>query len=278
MARRQKEKRIELWSMAVLTCPRCEGPLYDIDGPDPVTEGPLCLLLDPTHYECTLCDCKPSDLDSCFAFPRVIPEAGATPTQRADAKRSCSERRRSIGEASRRAEVNSTQEMNWLVDAARIVKLVADGSADLAPMFWIRLYGILHEIHARLTNLVQVAVESGARPSPLFAAFLAEVVALSALFSEDELIYVQYRRDTECHPIQNAYEFKINGTGRTRDQAAIKMLGTRKPLTLAELNSAVRRVLLSASSEVELARLMAQRSWTNVAAVRDKGALLYRPF
>ena len=262
--------------MQSLTCPRCEGPLHDIDGPDPETEEPFCLLVDPSHYECKLCDCKRSDLDSCFAFPRVIPEADATPRQRADAKRSCSDRRRSIGETSRNAEVNSTQQMNWLADATRIAKLVADGSADLAPLFWIRLYGILHEIHGRLTDLVLVAVENGAKPSAAFDAFLSEVVALSALFSEDELIYIQYRRDTECHPIQNAYQFRIDGTGRARDEAAIKMLGTKRTLTLAELSSAVRRVLLSASSEVELARIMAHRSWINIATVRDQGALLYR--
>jgi hypothetical protein len=63
------------------------SPLYDIDGPDPRTAGPWCLLLDPSHHEFKLCDCKPGDLDSRFAFPRVIADADATPKQKADAKK-----------------------------------------------------------------------------------------------------------------------------------------------------------------------------------------------
>lgn len=161
-----------------VSCPRCGGPLYDIWGPEPTTEGPHCLLLDDSHYECKLCDCKTTDVDSCHAYPRVIPAADATRRQRADAKRSCAERRRSIGASSRTPDVNSQQEMNWLVDAARIAKLVAGGSADLAPIFWIRLYGILHEIHARMANLVAVTRGHGGQVESLFDAFLAEIVTL----------------------------------------------------------------------------------------------------
>ena len=66
-------------------CPRCDGPLVDLWGDEPEGEGPHCLLVDESHYECKLCTCAPTDSYSCLEFPRLLPEPDATPRMRADA-------------------------------------------------------------------------------------------------------------------------------------------------------------------------------------------------
>ena len=58
-----------------LTCPRCAGPMFDLDGPapDPEPTSPVCFLLDGSHYECKLGTCASADQFSCYEYPRVVP-------------------------------------------------------------------------------------------------------------------------------------------------------------------------------------------------------------
>jgi len=182
--------------------------MYYLDGPipDPEPTPPFCALVDEgAHYECRLCTCGPRDHFSCIEFPRVVPGPDATPRQLADPKLDCAERRRRMSESSMNARINSKQQMNWLVDAARVSKLVASGNLDLAPIFWIRLYGILHEIYERVSGHSASAIQIRGKPIQVFVDFLKTVDALAALFSADERIYIQYRRDVESHPIQRNY-------------------------------------------------------------------------
>lgn len=259
------------------TCPRCMGPIYDLDGPvpDPEPVPPFCVLIDESHYECRLCDCSPTDRFSCFEFPRVIPESGATARQLADATLNCSERRRRTSESSMNARVNSPQQMNWLIDAARVATLVAEGNTDLAPLFWIRLYGILHDIYDKLAGHRNLAVLNGARPHPLIVAFLKATEDLSGLFSPDERLYIQYRRDVESHPIQTNYEFKVDERGRAVETFKHKMLAQRIPVSLEEFRAAVKRLLATVPDETVLARVLASRCSNALLGLREHGARIY---
>lgn len=110
--------------------------MYDLDGPipDPEPTPPFCALVDEgAHYECRLCTCGPGDQFSCIEFRRVVPAPDATPRRLADPKLDCAERRRRMSESSMTARINSKQQMNWLVDATRVAKLVARKRAASDP-------------------------------------------------------------------------------------------------------------------------------------------------
>jgi hypothetical protein len=256
-------------------CPRCEGPLVDLSGPDPEVEGPLCLLIDETHYECKLCTCKPTDRFSCLEFPRVVPAPDATPKQLADRKRDCTERRRAMSESNSNATINPRQEMEWLEDAAAITKRVADGEIILAPIFWLRLFGILHDMYDKLLRAERWSLGQGFRFDPRISAFMREVEALSAVFTEDERLYIQYRRDVEAHPIQVAYEFRIDGAGKAKEAVTTKITAKKLPVTLDEFRAAMGRVLATAKHETGIARAFAIRCALSLERVREKGLQIF---
>jgi hypothetical protein len=232
-------------------------------------------LVDPGHYECRLCTCNPTDQYSCFDFKRVVPEPNATPLQLADPKLDCAERRRRIGAVALNGTVHSRQEMGWLRDAARVAKLVADGNTDLAPVFWIRLYGIVREVYERLFESHAFRAQIGALPNPDIVEFLAATEKVAALFSDDERLYIQYRRDVECHPLQNAYEFKVGKKGQAIETFRHTFLAKQVSVTLADFDAAVGRVLASAPNEVELAKSFAARCWLELTGLMRKGEKIY---
>jgi hypothetical protein len=252
--------------------------MYDLEGPtpDPQPTPPFCVVYDGgTHYECRLCTCTGQDHFSCIEFPRVVPTADATPRQLADPKLDCAERRRRMSESSVNARVNSKQQTNWLADAARVAKLVAGGNLDLAPIFWIRLYGILHEMYERVSHNNAFAIQIRGKAIPSMVDFVKAVDALAAVFSDDERIYIQYRRDVESHPIQRNYEFKVDNKGRSIESFHHKIMNRKVAVTLDEFTAAVRRLLQTVPREIDLARTMAERCLGSLAAVVEAGTRIF---
>jgi hypothetical protein len=241
--------------------------MYDLDGPepDPVPQPPFCLLIDG-HFECRLCTCSPTDQYSCYEFPRPVHGPDATPLQRTDATLDCVERRRRLREIDRRTFVQSRQRMGWLVDAARVSKLVADGNTDLAPVFWIRLCGILNELYDKLLKNHTLAVLTGAKPYSDIVEFLGAIESLAASFSDDERIYIQYRRDVECHPVQDNH---------ASDGFNHKLLAKEARIGLEEFRAAVGRVVARAPSEVALAQMFAERCKLALADLERRGERIY---
>jgi hypothetical protein len=252
--------------------------MFDLDGPapDPEPADPVCLLVDRrSHYECKMCSCAPGDQFSCYDVPRVVPGPNATALQLVDRTLDCTERRRRLLETSRNSTIHSRQELNWLADASRVAKLVADGQTDLAPVFWIRLYGVLHEIFQRLSDSAASLTQHGVKPPQVISDFMAAVDKVGSLFSDDELLYIQYRRDVECHPVQLNYEFRVKKDGGTREAFDHKVLAKKVPVSLHDFMAATRRVLATAPNEVALAQRFADRCWLALAGLKRKGARIY---
>jgi hypothetical protein len=251
--------------------------MFDLDGPapDPEPPPPLCFLVESDQYECKLCNCKPEDQFSCYQFPRVVPGPDATALQFVDRTLDCAERRRRMSESSRNIRIHSRQAMNWLVDAARLAKLVAEGNENLAPVFWIRLYGILHEMHERLSASNASVVRHGITPNPSIVDFLVAVDKVASIFSDDERLYIQYRRDVECHPLQLNYELQVKKNGDTREAFDHKLLAKKVPVTLEEFLAATKRVLGTAPDEITLSRVFAERCWLALAGLKREGARIY---
>jgi hypothetical protein len=176
------------------------------------------------------------------------------------AKLDCPERQRRIQEIATKSSVQSTQRRQWVADATAIGKDVAHGNTRLAPIFWIRLYGILHDLHKQTTSLQDAVTAIGASPSGSLGSMLSSIEDLGRLFSQDELAYIQYRRDVECHPVQEHYELSIAKNGAIRESLTLKLLGNERPSSTAEFRAAITRVLATASSEPALAQAFAARS------------------
>jgi hypothetical protein len=79
----------------------------------------------------------------------------------------------------------------------------ADPDAAVASVFWIRLYGTLKDL-AEVLSRHEMLTRAFAAPDSPDGAVLEGVMSLLAQLraelSEEELVYLQYRRHVECHP------------------------------------------------------------------------------
>lgn len=142
----------------------------------------------------------------------------------------------------------------WVNDLAEMAEAL-DVQGEAAPWpyrtaFWIRLHGVLHDERQALVQAFRKwGVDPAARvanPGSLLAFALEKfrcIEAVRTAFSEDELIYADYLRQTNGHPTQAQYAVRwsdANG-GQVNDRRKISTVG--REFTTAELDAAVRRVL-----------------------------------
>jgi hypothetical protein len=151
---------------------------------------------------------------------------------------------------------------------------VASGETTLAPVFWLRLFGILHDMYDKQVRSERFCKIYGFKMDSRILAFMREVELLAAVFTDDERLYIQYRRDVEAHPIQVHYEFKIDGTGRPKEGITPKLTSSKLPVTLEEFREAMGRVIATAKHETEIARAFAGRC-VALERVREKGWQIY---
>ena len=263
-------------TIAQSACPRCAGPAFDLDGPEPTIPGPHCTF-DERNYWCKICTCPPGEPFSCETMPRVRSTPQSTPQQLADDKRDCAGRSWYIDETLSRNKIQPRQRLQWVNRAADSCRLAA-GEDDQAGYFWIFLYGVLLDIHSDMTGMVKFAQDNGsgsAKAVRLVAAFVDEVERLATLFTDEEKLYLQYRRDNECHPVQQNYEFLMNGKGEIRQTFKANLL-MRVPVSIRDFRAAVRRILgASGNDELKLARQYAARCARQLEVVRQKGAVIF---
>jgi hypothetical protein len=91
-------------------------------------------------------------------------------------------------------------------------------------------------------------------------------------FTDDELIYADYRRHTEGHPTQRSYDVRMNG-GRINDRHGVPALG--REFNVTELEAAIVRVLEAYPNEAAIAVAFARRIGTlmpTLVAVMRNGA------
>ncbi|MDP8998679.1 MAG: hypothetical protein M3O46_01050 [Myxococcota bacterium] len=77
-------------------------------------------------------------------------------------------------------------------------------------------------------------------------------------FNDDELIYADYLRHTECHPTQASYGVRLTKSRKVNDRHGVPSLDGRE-FTAAELTAAIRRVLLAHANEDAIAVAFARR-------------------
>jgi len=142
----------------------------------------------------------------------------------------------------------------WVNDLADVSEAL-DRQGDSAPWpfrtaFWIRLHGVINELRGECLDTFRKAGIDPDAHTPNRGSLLAlemekyrciEVVRRQ--FSEDELIYADYLRQTNGHPTQAQYAVRwsnANG-GQVNERRRINTIG--REFTVAELDAAIRRVL-----------------------------------
>jgi hypothetical protein len=112
------------------------------------------------------------------------------------------------------APVRAHQAKKWTGTLAYIAQRIAElgDKSDEAhhALFWIRLQQVLAELLPYCEESRSVHEQFGLHErAKLFAVVVDRCRDLAGLFSEDELMWMQYRRDTEGHIWQESYEIGV---------------------------------------------------------------------
>jgi hypothetical protein len=182
-----------------------------------------------------------------------------------------------------RSEISAVRPRQWIASLSHTAQELTKGSLDPshATVFWVRLFGALDELTRYYANGLDLA---GPPPTVGLAALTYPVHQalgqLRALFTEDELIYIEYRRDTEAHVWQKGYELR----GHVDQKALIedrefKLLGSR--IRCDEFSRRARALIRSyvaqgfPMNEIYIAAEFARRSSAQIHAIATALEPLY---
>jgi hypothetical protein len=174
---------------------------------------------------------------------------------------------RFLNESAGQHDTNAQLRCQWVENLAQIVEtLYREGGAAPWPymaVFWLRLHGLLTEIRSGHTTAFQTGGIDPATYVPNKGSLLEYAVVewraiepVRQAFTEDELIYADYRRHTEGHPTQRSYDVRMNRR-QINDRHGVPALG--REFTIAELNAAILRVLAAHPNESAIAVAFARR-------------------
>jgi hypothetical protein len=173
--------------------------------------------------------------------------------------------------------INARLERMWVKELHELIgDLVRDGSCSnwmVFSLFWIRLHGVLADLRKSTRETLAVFNVAPAdwkvgrseldRPVLVFRA----IEAIRTTFSEDELIYADYRRQDEAHPVQSAYD--VRWSEKKKEAVLTNRIVTldddRQHKTVDEMDAAKTAVLFAhgineQAVAIAFARRMAARS------------------
>jgi hypothetical protein len=118
---------------------------------------------------------------------------------------------------------------------------------------WIRLHGVLDDERRRFRQFFQTlqidpaAVRLGPGTDTALAhakRMFDGIETLRKLFTDDELVYAEYLRHTNGHPVQAVYSLRWSTKANdVADKHRVATLEPSRELTTGELRAAIRRVL-----------------------------------
>jgi hypothetical protein len=174
-------------------------------------------------------------------------------TQRQRRPLAVQDRARVMADIDRNSRTVGTQISQWAESAASHANEVArlDGASTAATdsLYWIRTYGVLADLAAHFERKLAFVIETeqGAPSATTrtyrswFVAILAGIGRARDALTEEELLYLEYRRNVECHPFQDGYRLNIARAGEVIDTRPSLLL--RKTLTIDATDAAIRAVL-----------------------------------
>lgn len=180
--------------------------------------------------------------------------------------------------------VRAHQAKKWSAAVAHIAESIAtkgDPDGAYISLYWMRTQQLLAELLPYCEESRALHERLGLHDrAAMFGRVVERCEALKALFSEDELIWLQYRRDAEGHIWQESYEIGVKGLG-----SGAKIKETRryevidKTLNVEETMLRMRALLRKHgntlnSAEDNIAINFARRSAVSIRAIAES----LRPF
>ena len=189
---------------------------------------------------------------------------------------------RSLSEnADRMAAIKTHWLAGLLLYCQRVAQDERACSDEDVVMFWLRLWGLLAEYPAELaanrktlehvtgSDLEVLDAGLSDRAPRAYHRAMQAMAAIDTALNDDQRIYAEVRRHTECHMRQSALLVQMNGKFESvqtlKERSKVKTLANRE-LPVTDLHSAIRRVLESHNGEDRaIARDIASRIGRHVA-------------
>lgn len=153
------------------------------------------------------------------------------------------------------------RKLGWATELAQVSARLASGrpSPSDLPLFWIRLHGMLAEMAPTPWAPYPPENEIQRRLVALDAETRKRYDAIRAAVTDDEIIYVDYRRTLEAHCYANSYFLRSKGKGE-----AVRLIRSRfvtaldRECPLTEIRDAIGRVG-AAGDPVRVAEVLAAK-------------------
>ena len=132
--------------------------------------------------------------------------------------------------------------IQWIRDLVYIsevlraqIETLSSWNALYAQMFYIKLYGLIDE---KQENTILYSAEDE------YLKCVNKVIsAIRKQLSNDEYIYIQYRRNSAAHPIQNSYDIFTNDGDIIRKTRDLQKDGEKISLSREDVSKAIGRIL-----------------------------------
>jgi hypothetical protein len=184
---------------------------------------------------------------------------------------SCDDRR--LVSTSGWRDIGSRLRLQWIDNAIRAAEEVVGVNCPWSSerLLWVHLYAILGELKDFLVGLSTPLFAGDRAPREVFKPAVKCIDSLQQVFTEDELLYIQYRRDEACHPVADSYEPSVrNGKVKKTKET---LLGVRH---LMDIRAASERILRAVNNdEIRLAKDMARRCLPALRLVRTAALPLF---
>lgn len=172
------------------------------------------------------------------------------------------------------SDLPEAQLLAWISSSLRVALAAADGDARALGSLWIKLFGVFAEV----ADFVSVraagvrpcdALFPAARGLPDWSAVELALAALRACFDQEELLYLEHRRELEVHAFQSAVRAARRPLGARPRLACSSLLGGREVRT-EDAESAFQRLLWKyALREEQIGFDFARRSIPHLRALEQ---------
>ncbi len=169
------------------------------------------------------------------------------------------------------------QAHDWIVSLRDVItSLQAMPSAAMASLFWLRLKNTLDELRNAYAPQPLMPPSDPDDPheanayalDELYAELAADVyaacTALLGAFTRDELLYIEWRRDSEAHVWADSYNLTPTRGGTLKEAREYALIGAA--VTHADLEAACMRVV-GTRTAIDVAVDLASRAEPHVATI-----------
>lgn len=169
------------------------------------------------------------------------------------------EKRRLIESSSKHGDIDALMIKNWIKDLKYIVDNIVAGNFNLPYLegtLWIRLFGLLTEIRDNYEYVVKKILPLLTKDTDpamrqvlvLTGEIYNEIQGIINELNEDEHLFIDYLRQTNCHVLQKGFRLGVKTKG---DQRILKerytVASNNKTYLVSEIDASLGRTFKSYS-------------------------------